>query len=92
MDVKALRAHVASGKPLAEFGGGGAVPKDELLQIKCDVLVPAAVGGVITEDNAASLQCRFLVEAANGPTTPGVRRAAAVAASFGSATAPATCK
>lgn len=70
LDIKALRAHVAAGKPLAEFGGGGAIPKEELLYMPCDVLVPAAIGGVIDKDNAARLQCKFVAEAANGPTTP----------------------
>jgi glutamate dehydrogenase/leucine dehydrogenase len=60
------------GKPLDAFGGGTTIPKDELLYLPCDVLIPAAIGGVITEDNAARLACQFVVEAANGPTTPGV--------------------
>ena len=44
--------------------------KGAVLEIPCDVLVPAAVGGVITEENAGRLDCKFVVEAANGPTTP----------------------
>ncbi|KAF8056868.1 hypothetical protein HT031_006212 [Scenedesmus sp. PABB004] len=70
LDIKALRAHVAAGKPLGEFGGGAAVAKEELLYLPCDVLVPAAIGGVIDETNAARLDCKFVAEAANGPTTP----------------------
>jgi glutamate dehydrogenase (NAD(P)+) len=41
-----------------------------MLELKCDVLVPAAVERVITEHNARKLQCRILAEGANGPTTP----------------------
>eukprot|EP00879_Flechtneria_rotunda_P014212 GHRR01014849.1.p1 GENE.GHRR01014849.1~~GHRR01014849.1.p1 ORF type:complete len:170 (+),score=47.31 GHRR01014849.1:1123-1632(+) len=71
LNIKALRAHAASGKPLGDFHGGTAISKDELLYLPCDVLIPAAIGGVITEGNADKLQCKFVVEAANGPTTPG---------------------
>ncbi|KAF6263223.1 hypothetical protein COO60DRAFT_1491188 [Scenedesmus sp. NREL 46B-D3] len=70
LDIKALRAHVAAGKQLTEFGGGAAIAKEELLYMPCDVLVPAAIGGVIDKHNAGRLQCKFVAEAANGPTTP----------------------
>eukprot|EP00878_Enallax_costatus_P000638 GHUV01000741.1.p1 GENE.GHUV01000741.1~~GHUV01000741.1.p1 ORF type:complete len:451 (+),score=119.24 GHUV01000741.1:190-1542(+) len=70
LDIKALRAHAAGGKPLGEFTGGQTVPKEELLYLPCDVLIPAAIGEVIDETNAAKLQCKFVAEAANGPTTP----------------------
>jgi glutamate dehydrogenase (NAD(P)+) len=68
-----LHSQPAAGKQLVEFGGGGAMPKEELLYMPCDVLVPAAIGGVIDKDNAGRLQCKFVAEAANGPTTPEVR-------------------
>ena len=55
---------------LAGFGGAESISPDDLLTLKCDVLVPAAVEGVITARNAGRLQCRILAEAANGPTTP----------------------
>lgn len=70
LNVVALRAHVASGKLLQEFPGGTSIPKDTVLNVPCDVLIPAAIGGVITEANAGSLQCKIVAEAANGPTTP----------------------
>jgi len=41
-----------------------------MLELPCDVLIPAAVSGVITAENAARLRCRILAEGANGPTTP----------------------
>lgn len=43
----------------------------ELLELPCDILVPAALEGVITEENAAGIKAKLLVEAANIPTTPG---------------------
>src|SRR5256714_14544897 len=43
---------------------------EDLLTLKCTILVPAALGHVITEKNAGRLRCRVLAEGANGPTTP----------------------
>jgi glutamate dehydrogenase (NAD(P)+) len=42
----------------------------ELLEVDCDVLIPAALEGVLTERNARQVQARLIAEAANGPTTP----------------------
>lgn len=49
---------------------GDKITNEELLELKCDVLVPAALEMQITQANAARLQCRILAEGANGPTTP----------------------
>jgi glutamate dehydrogenase (NAD(P)+) len=49
---------------------GEKVSNQELLELKCDVLVPAALEMQITKDNAARIDCRILAEGANGPTTP----------------------
>ncbi|HEY7221607.1 MAG TPA: Glu/Leu/Phe/Val dehydrogenase [Candidatus Binatia bacterium] len=49
---------------------GDKISNEELLELKCDVLVPAALEMQITKANAARLQCRILAEGANGPTTP----------------------
>jgi glutamate dehydrogenase (NAD(P)+) len=49
---------------------GDKITNEELLELQCDVLVPAAMEMQITKANAARLQCRILAEGANGPTTP----------------------
>jgi glutamate dehydrogenase (NAD(P)+) len=46
------------------------ITNEELLELPCDVLVPAALHGVITGHNAERIQARIIVEAANGPVTP----------------------
>ena len=50
------------------------VSNSELLELPCDVLVPAALENQITGRNAARIQTRLIVEAANGPTTPDADR------------------
>jgi len=70
IDVGEADKYAAQHTSLEGFGGAEKINPDELLTLKCDVLVPAAVEGVITAKNAGSLQCRILAEAANGPTTP----------------------
>ena len=46
------------------------VSNEELLELDCDILVPAALEGVITERNAPRVRARIIAEAANGPTSP----------------------
>jgi glutamate dehydrogenase (NAD(P)+) len=74
IDVKAAEQHVLKKGHLRAFAQGDHIDPNELLTMKCDVLVPAAVDRVINKENAAKLQCRVLAEAANGPTTPDADR------------------
>ena len=48
---------------------GEKISNAEILELKCDILVPAALEMQITKENARRLQCRLLAEGANGPTT-----------------------
>jgi glutamate dehydrogenase len=45
------------------------ISNKELLELDCDILVPAAIENQITEENAANIKASIVVEAANGPTT-----------------------
>jgi len=54
---------------LEGFSRAEKIPGEDLLELKCDILIPAADELQITEENASRLQCRILAEGANGPTT-----------------------
>jgi len=43
---------------------------EELLELECDVLIPAALENAITRENADKINCKIIAELANGPTTP----------------------
>lgn len=46
------------------------ITNEELLEIPCDILIPAALDNVINEGNAAKIKAKYVLELANGPTTP----------------------
>jgi glutamate dehydrogenase (NAD(P)+) len=52
------------------FPGSTEVTNQEILEVECDILVPAALENQITKHNAPRIQARVIAEAANGPTTP----------------------
>ncbi len=70
LDVRQLEAHVAEAGGVAGFPGADAVSNPELLELPCDVLIPAAVGSQIRQDNADRVKAAIIAEGANGPTTP----------------------
>ena len=70
LDLDALATHRGEALTVSDFPGGTSVTNDELLEVECDVLIPAAIEGVIHSGNAATIKARMIIEAANGPTTP----------------------
>jgi len=70
LDVPALLRHKVESGYVEGFAGGEPVGRGEVLEVPCDVLVPAALERQITTDNVDRLDCSIVVEAANGPTTP----------------------
>ena len=74
IDLKKALSYVQYQKVLRDFDGGEPISNEALLELKCTVLVPAALERQITEQNAGRLKCRLIAEAANGPTTNGADR------------------
>jgi glutamate dehydrogenase (NAD(P)+) len=70
IDAEKLVRHLSEGGRMVEFEGADEISPDELLDVDCDVFIPAALGGMIHESNADRLRCRLLLEGANSPTTP----------------------
>ncbi|HXG05040.1 MAG TPA: Glu/Leu/Phe/Val dehydrogenase [Candidatus Binatia bacterium] len=70
LDIRQLELHVKEAGTVVGFPGADRVTNRELLELPCDVLLPAAVGGQIRADNAERVKASVVVEGANGPTTP----------------------
>lgn len=70
LEIDALVKHRWETGSVAGFRGAEAVSNKELLELPCDILVPAALENQITSENAAQIKAKIIVEAANGPTTP----------------------
>lgn len=67
--VKVLEYKEKTGS-VVNYPGAKQVTNEELLEIKCDILIPAALENVITGKNADRIKAKIISEAANGPTTP----------------------
>ncbi len=52
------------------FPGAKDISNAEVLEVECDILIPAALENQITARNAGNIKARLIAEAANGPTTP----------------------
>jgi glutamate dehydrogenase (NAD(P)+) len=74
LDAAAVAKHKAARGSVAGAPGTRALSNAELLELKCDILIPAALEAQIRSDNAERVRARFVVEAANGPTTPAADR------------------
>jgi glutamate dehydrogenase (NAD(P)+) len=69
LDISDLSDHVSENGTVAGFAGGEPIDGDDIWDIECELLVPAALGGVIDEGVAERVAAKLIVEAANGPTT-----------------------
>jgi glutamate dehydrogenase (NAD(P)+) len=74
LDLPRVAEHRNETGSVIGFKGAERITNEELLEAKCDVLVPAALETQITLRNASRIRARILAEAANGPTTPGADR------------------
>ena len=69
-DLAELMPHVKSTGGVAGFKGAEPMGSEEFWDVKCDILIPAALEGQITAARARRIQARLILEGANGPTVP----------------------
>ena len=65
IDIAAIFDH----KTLEDVQSDERIGASQVLEVECDILIPAALGGVINDKNASSINARFIVEGANQPIT-----------------------
>ena len=71
LDVEKVVAWKKEHGTVVGFPGSREISNAELLEVECDILIPAALENQITEQNAGKVKAKIVAEAANGPTTPG---------------------
>ncbi len=69
IDIPRALTYLKEHKSFDGFGEATFIRNRELLEVKCDILLPAATHNQITTQNVGRLQCRIVCEGANGPTT-----------------------
>lgn len=69
LDISRVMAHLAKHRTLEKYPEADPVSNHELLELDCEVLLPAATENQITSNNASRIKCKILAEGANGPTT-----------------------
>lgn len=74
IDLAAAVAHKREHGTLVGLPGTLSITNDALLELDCDILIPAALGKQICAHNARQVKARLVVEAANGPVTPAADR------------------
>jgi glutamate dehydrogenase (NAD(P)+) len=74
LDPDAVLKHKKETGSVVGYEGAQEVSILGVLEVPCDILIPAATEGQLTEENATRIQARLIAEAANGPTTPDADR------------------
>jgi glutamate dehydrogenase (NAD(P)+) len=74
LDIPKVLDYKAKNGSVAGFSGAAVIASEAVLELECDVLIPAALENQITLANADRVKARIVAEAANGPTTPGADR------------------
>jgi glutamate dehydrogenase (NAD(P)+) len=69
LDIPEVLRHLSTQKTLEGYPNASSISNHELLELECEVLIPAATENQITSHNANRIKCRILAEGANGPTT-----------------------
>jgi glutamate dehydrogenase (NAD(P)+) len=69
INIPQALAYLKTTRSFEGYEGVEFVNNQELLELECDVLVPAATENQITSQNADQIKCKVLAEGANGPTT-----------------------
>ncbi len=77
LDVEAALAQKQMTGKLAGLAAADSISNEELVELKCDILVPAALENQITAENASRVKASILAEAANAAVTPGADEALA---------------
>lgn len=70
ISIAALRQHKDKTGSVIGFAGAKSVSNEELLELDCTMLIPAALENQINDKNAKNVKAKIVAEAANGPTTP----------------------
>lgn len=70
LDPEAVWKHKIKSGSVIKFPGSSPISNENLLKLKVDILIPAALENVITEKNASNIKAKIVGELANGPTTP----------------------
>ncbi|MFI5253405.1 MAG: Glu/Leu/Phe/Val dehydrogenase [Bacteroidota bacterium] len=68
IDIPKAIEYTAKHRSLEGFKGGDRISQEELLELQCDVLVPAARENQILAENARKIKAKIICEGANGPT------------------------
>jgi glutamate dehydrogenase (NAD(P)+) len=69
LDVAGLAAFKAEGGSVGAFPGGSSIPRDDLLGVDCDLLIPAARPDVLDAGNADQVRATVVLQGANLPAT-----------------------